>query len=198
MSIVLFRFAGGDIVLPNRNLVLVSREDGGNLVVNPPREVWERSELSPEELKLWSFLVAACGRAMIDTLPQLEGGCINFWEAGNWALNEQATPVGRKTAPEFRRVHLHLLGRSPNSRNPSLKWGEAPRFPDYAHRLQWAEDFQRLSPIECQRVLEQTTHLLATKYSIPRSHVSPWISCRICHYPTVMPTSVCDECATSD
>ncbi|MGZ5446485.1 MAG: hypothetical protein ACXWLY_31685 [Thermoanaerobaculia bacterium] len=79
--ITLFTSSGGSIVLPE--LVLVDREDGGNLIVEPPRDVWERSELTAEELTLWSFLIAATGRAMLDVLPQLEGGCINYWEAGN-------------------------------------------------------------------------------------------------------------------
>ena len=87
------------MVLPDEKLVLVDRSDGGNLIVNPPRDVWERSELTPAELVAWSFLVAATGRAMIDVLPQLEGGCVNYWEAGNWALHHDAEPAGPKTAP---------------------------------------------------------------------------------------------------
>ena len=69
MTVPLFRGAGGEIVLPPRDLVLVDRLDGGHLCVHPPREVWERSELTPEELTQWSFLVAATGRAMLETLP---------------------------------------------------------------------------------------------------------------------------------
>ena len=34
---------------------------------------------------------------MIDVLPQLAGGCINYWEAGNWALNDEAEPKGART-----------------------------------------------------------------------------------------------------
>src|SRR6185503_10551912 len=125
---------GGCIVMPDLELVLVDRGDGGNLIVNPPRNVWERSELSAVELSLWSSLVAATGKAMLDVLPQLEGGCINYWEAGNWALNEQAEPRGPKTAREHRRMHLHLLGRSPGATHPAWRWGESPVFPRYAER----------------------------------------------------------------
>src|SRR5215212_2638063 len=99
--------AGGFLALPDPTLVMVSREDGGNLVVLPPREVWERSELTPQELALWSFLVSATATAMLDVLPQLDGGCINYWDAGNWALNDDADPKGRKRADEYRRLHLH-------------------------------------------------------------------------------------------
>lgn len=88
MSRVLFEGKGGRIVLPD--LLLVDRKDGGHLCVDPPRDVWERGELSAEELAQWSYLVAAAGSAMIEALPQLEGGCINYWEAGNWSLHHVA------------------------------------------------------------------------------------------------------------
>ena len=118
MSRTLFTCQGGDILLSS--LVFLSRQDGGHLLVMPPRSVWERYELTPVELTLWSFLVAATGRAMIETLPQLEGGCLNYFEAGNWALNDQAEPKGPKTAKEYRNVHMHLLGRSRTSTDNSL------------------------------------------------------------------------------
>lgn len=96
MSQILFSCGGGNIALPEPTLVLVSRLDGGNLIVTPSREVWDRSELSATELTSWSFLVAATAKAMLDTLPQLKDGCINYWDAGNWALNEQAEPEGKR------------------------------------------------------------------------------------------------------
>jgi hypothetical protein len=74
----LFTCAGGVVMLPDDQLVFVDRRDGGHLIVNPPRVVWERGELTAEELTRWSFLVAATGNAMLDVLPQLDGGCINY------------------------------------------------------------------------------------------------------------------------
>jgi hypothetical protein len=200
MSIKLFTCEGGEIILPNIELVLVSREDGGNLVVNPPREVWERSELTAEELKLWSFLVAAAGKVMLDVLPQLKNGCLNYWEAGNWALNDQAKPHGlKKTAKEYRKVHLHLLGRNPESLHPSMKWGEAPKFPDFSDRFDWAKDHQRLTPEECQKIIEQTAHRLQAHYQIRGEQIDAWGICEGCDYPTVVKNTeaktLCEECA---
>jgi diadenosine tetraphosphate (Ap4A) HIT family hydrolase len=166
---VIFSCRGGTIVVPARGLVLVDRADGGNLIVNPPREVWERSELTPDELVQWSFLVAATGRAMIDVLPVLEGGCVNYWEAGNWAVNDDAEPRGPKRAPEHRRVHMHLLGRSRTSQSPSWVWGEAPRFPAFRERHAWAAAFEPLTAGECSRVTARAAELLATKYGIDPS-----------------------------
>jgi diadenosine tetraphosphate (Ap4A) HIT family hydrolase len=155
---------GGQIVLPE--LLLVSREDGGHLIVNPPRKVWERSELSSDELVQWSFLIAATGRAMLDVLPQLDGGCINYWEAGNWALNDEAEPKGRKSAREHRSVHMHLLGRSRDPRHPSHRWGEAPRFPDFGDRYAWAERFEPLTEEECRNIVRRAEEILRERYAV--------------------------------
>jgi GNAT superfamily N-acetyltransferase len=156
----LFQGDGGTVVLPD--LVLVSRLDGGHLVVNPPRDVWERSELTRVELTAWSVLVAAAGRAMIDVLPQLAGGCVNYWEAGNWALHDDAEPRGAKDPRVHRRVHLHLLGRSRHATHESWQWGEAPRFPRFADRHTWARDFEPLSSDECGAIVERLSALLGS------------------------------------
>lgn len=119
MPLTLLASSGGQVTLPDAHLLLVDRANGGNLCILPPRVVWERSELTAGELTAWSFLVAATSRAMLEVLPQLDGGCINYWDAGNWALNGDAEPKGPKRAAGHRKVHLHLLGRSPQSTNPA-------------------------------------------------------------------------------
>ena len=106
--------------------MLVSRQDGGNLWVIPPREVWERSELTPVELMLWSFFVTATGKAMLEVLPQLQGGCINYFDAGNWGLHDHAEPQGPKTAKAYRKVHMHLFGKKSHGGRPRLAMGRGP------------------------------------------------------------------------
>jgi len=101
---------------------------------------------------------------MLEVLPQLEGGCINYWDAGNWALNDQADPPGPKSPREHRRVHLHLLGRSRTAAHPDWRWGEAPRFPDFRDRYPWARDFKPLRPDECSAIVERVRELLTTVY----------------------------------
>lgn len=198
MSLTLFRCDGGQIVLPDRLSLLVSREHGGNLVVNPPRVVWERSELTPDELTQFAFLVSAAGRAMLDVLPQLADGCINYWEAGNWALNDQADPKGRKTARAHRKMHLHLLGRSPASTDPSWRWGESPRFPAFAEKDSWAAQFERLTPGECYEIVRRADDLLRTKYGLLAGQIATWSPCDLCGYPTTVVNGqsphVCTEC----
>lgn len=164
MSKVLFKFSGGFITLPS--LILIDRNDGGNLVVMPASKVWERSELGKEELFNWSCLVAATGKAMLDVLPQLENGCINYWEAGNWALNAMAEPVGQKNAIDHRIVHMHLLGRNPRSKNLETLWGEAPIFPMFQDARNWAAKNAPLTSKECKSVVNRVQEILFEKYGI--------------------------------
>jgi len=184
MSRPIFTCAGGALGLPDAALVLVDRQDGGNLIVTPPREVWERSELTRDELAAWSCLVAASGRAMLDVLPQLDGGCINYWEAGNWSLNERADPPGSKQPRDHRRVHLHLLGRSRSAFHPSWRWGEAPVFPAYANRHSWARTFRRLTAPECRAIVARVEVLLADTYGVGPGEMTPAPACARCGYPT--------------
>jgi diadenosine tetraphosphate (Ap4A) HIT family hydrolase len=162
MAKVVYKGPGGRVVVPSG--LFLDRSDGGHLVVNPPRDVWECSELTAEELVRWSFLVAAAGRAMIDSLPQLKGGCVNYFEAGNWALNDAAPPRGPKTAPEHRSMHMHIFGRSRGASHPSWRWGEAPRLPLYKDRKAFSTAFRPLDAKECAAIAARLKSLLTTRY----------------------------------
>jgi diadenosine tetraphosphate (Ap4A) HIT family hydrolase len=159
-----FTCDGGTLLIPH--LVLCDRADGGHLVVNPPRDVWERSELTAHELARWSFLVAATGEAMLAVLPQLEGGCVNYWEAGNWALNDLAEPVGAKPVKQLRRVHLHIFGRSRDAKHYDWRWGESPKFPDFVESRKWASQFNPLRDDEFENVKARVAELMQGKYAL--------------------------------
>jgi hypothetical protein len=146
------------------------------------------------ELAQWSFLVAAAGHAMLRMLPQLADGCINYWEAGNWALNAAAEPPGPKTARDHRRVHLHLLGRSRTAADPAWRWGEAPKFPDFA-RQAWATKHERLASAECRDVVIETERLLHTRYNLQLGQLAPWEACAGCAYPMVTAGKLKNRCA---
>jgi hypothetical protein len=165
MSSEMFSFTGGTILRPKT--VLCDRLDGGHLIVNPPRPVWERSCLSAHELIRWSLLVAATGKAMLEVLPVLAGGCLNYWEAGNWALNDLAEPVGPKSVEENRQVHMHIFGRSRASRDSDWRWGESPKFPDFVHSGQWASRFSPLLELETRQIARRVAILLETSFYIP-------------------------------
>jgi len=170
MSRIIFESQSGSVVCPDK--VLCDRRDGGHLIVNPRRPVWERSALTTGELLAWSVLVAATGQAMLDVLPTLDGGCLNYWEAGNWSLHELAAPPGRKHPSEHRRVHQHILGRSPRAQHCDWRWGESPRFPCFVDSDAWCAQFAPLTEAECEAIATRTAGLLATRYRIPDMHRS--------------------------
>ena len=170
------------MALPAQRSLLASREQGGHLLANPPRTVWERSALSVAELTAWAHLVASTGEAMLAALPQLEGGCINYWEAGNWALNDAADPKGPKRAEDYRKMHLHLLGRSRTCTDVDYAWGESPHFPAYAEKTTWAAGKERLTAEECVAVVRRAETLLRDKFAM--ADVGAWRVCDACGYPT--------------
>ena len=106
---------------------------------------------------------------MLDALPALQGGCINYWEAGNWALNDQAAHAGPKIAEDHRCMRLHVLGRSRNARHPDWRWGESPRFPDFANSTRWAAGLSTLTPLECDAVVKRLQNLLQTTFPLLRA-----------------------------
>ena len=163
MSRLLVSDAGGQVALPG--LVLCDRRDGGHLVVHPPRPVWERSALPADDLLAWSLLIAATGQAMLEVLPVLHDGCLNYWEAGNWALNHRAPPAGPKDVRVHRRVHLHVFGRSRHARDPDWRWGESPRFPDFVDAARWSARFEPLSDAECAAIGARVRALRSTRWT---------------------------------
>jgi hypothetical protein len=162
MARTVFSARGGLVTLPD--LVLNDRLDGGHLVVSPPRDVWERSELTFDELVPWCALTAATGWAMLTVLPQLADGCINHWEAGNWSVHDAAEPIGPKSARDHRRVHAHVIGRSRTARSAAWQWVEAPQFPRFEHRLEWAARFAPLTADECAALARQIERRMKEHY----------------------------------
>ena len=134
---------------------------------------------------------------MLDALPQLDRGCINYWEAGNWALHDDAEPRGPKDPRTHRRMHLHLLGRSRTSSNPAWRWGESPRFPEFAERLTWSKGFARLGPDECRAVAARAEELLLSRWDADSARLAPRADCASCGTPAAARTAagLCEECA---
>jgi hypothetical protein len=195
----LLRASGGELCLPDPTTIMIDRVDGGQLVVSPPRRVWERTVLDLPELIAWHLLVDATGRAMLDCLPQLGGGCINYWDAGNWALNDAAEPRGPKRGADHRVLHQHVIGRSPRSGDPDWRWGESPFFPAFADRVAWSRGKTALTPSECTAIVARVRDLLSATYAVPAGDVQPGTTCVSCGYPApatlVAATGRCPTCA---
>jgi hypothetical protein len=199
MSRVLLRMSGGDLCLPDPTTIMVDRADGGQLVVNPPRRVWERTALELPELVAWNLLVAATGRAMLECLPQLDGGCVNYWDAGNWALNDAAEPAGPKRGPAHRVLHQHVIGRSRHSSDPAWRWGESPFFPAFADRVAWSRGKASLTPAECAAIVARVREVLLGVYAVPAGDLLPGATCVTCGHPSPLTllesTGRCAICA---
>ena len=197
MSHVLYRGAGGTVTLPDLRTIMIDRRDGGQLVVHPARRVWDRTALDAAELTQWNFLVAATATAMLDTLPQLHGGCVNYWDAGNWALNPDAPPAGPKSGPEHRVLHQHLIGRSRQSADASWAWGEAPFYPAFKDRFAWSHGKAPLTAAECGVLALRLAQALVDGYGV--ASAAPSAACAQCGYPTpaedVDSSGRCPECA---
>lgn len=146
------------------DILLNDRRDGGHLVVSPARDVWERGELTVDELAAWSAVTAATGWAMLAVLPQLVDGCINYWEAGNWSVHDAAEPTGPKSVRDHRRVQAHVIGRSRTAPSDGWQWGEAPQFPRFARRLEWAAQFAPLTPQECGAITRYVERRMKERY----------------------------------
>ncbi len=201
MAHVLYRGVGGSVTLPDPRTIMIDRRDGGQLVVYPPRRVWDRTALDGSELTQWNLLVAAAAAAMLDTLPQLRDGCVNYWDAGNWALNSEAAPEGPKTGPAHRVLHQHLVGRSPASADPSWAWGESPFFPHFRDRFAWSAGKAPLMPAECVAVVARLSQVMIERYGVTEAGVGA--VCARCGYPapavdldSVM--RVCPGCSAGD
>ena len=197
MSRLLLRTTGGTVTLPDPTTIMIDRANGGQLVVHPPRRVWDRTALDAAEHAAWNALVSATARAMLEVLPQLDGGCLNYWDAGNWALNEAAAPAGAKRGREHRVLHLHLVGRSPHSADASWQWGEAPYFPPFADRFAWASGKAPLTASECAAVVDRARDVLVERYAVTPADITAAALCGGCGYPTpgLPPEGRCDECA---
>lgn len=183
MSHVLMRGRGGRVCLPDPATTMIDRANGGQLVLYPVRQVWDRTALTREELIAWHLLIAATARAMLDT-PQLAGGCLNYWDAGNWALNAHADPPGPKAPHRARVLHQHLCGRSPHSTDGAWQWGEAPFFPAYVERLAWSAGKAPFTPAECVTIVEVTRTVLRDVYAEPAAQGISSTVCGSCGYPT--------------
>jgi hypothetical protein len=95
-------------------------------------------------------------------------------------------------------LHLHLLGRSRASTDPSWKWGESPRFPAFAEKQSWAARFERLTAAECYQIVSRADELLRTKYGLLSGQIARWSPCDACGYPSPVASGesphICVEC----
>ena len=93
---------------------------------------------------------------------------------------------------------MHLLGRSRHARRADWRWGEAPMFPAYADRLDWASTHQRLHTEEVAAIVARAVTLLCEKYDVVTEKIALSAPCPSCGYISARigaGADVCEECA---
>ena len=98
---------------------MISRNEGGHLIITPKVRISDRTKLSPELAIEFIRLSMIVGEAMTLALNKrgVDVGRINYQDNGNWAV---FNPQG----PHF---HLHLYGRAKSA--TIQKYGESCYLP---------------------------------------------------------------------
>lgn len=98
---------------------MVSRKEGGHLIITPNVRVSDRTKLSPALATEFIRLSMVVGEAMTVALNNrgIDVGRINYQDNGNWAV----------FAPQGPHFHLHLYGRAKSA--TIQKYGESVNLP---------------------------------------------------------------------
>lgn len=98
---------------------MVSRTEGGHLIITPKVRISDRTKLSPALAIEFIRLSMIVGEAMTVALNQqgIDVGRINYQDNGNWAV----------FAPQGPHFHLHLYGRAKSA--TIQKYGESVNLP---------------------------------------------------------------------
>lgn len=98
---------------------MISRADGGHLIISPQTRIADRTKLSPALAIEFIRLSMIVGEAMTIAMNKggIDVGRINYQDNGNWGV---FTPQG----PHF---HLHLYGRAKSAK--IQKYGESVLLP---------------------------------------------------------------------
>lgn len=115
------------------------RSDGGHV------PVWERSELTPEELARWSCLATTTGRALLDssavTASRLRCGQRRAKPAG-------PSPGTKTPARPCTTGYTCMLSGEAPGHPPGLVVGEPPQYSKLAQSETWSRQFTRLDDDE--------------------------------------------------
>lgn len=126
---------------------LVTRLDGGHIIINPRTRVEDRTKLTPPQAIELMRLTMLTGSAMTEGLRRrgIPIGRINYQDNGNWGI----------FTPEGPCLHIHLYGRATGAR--FHKYGEACNFPP---RLSgFYDDFESLDEDDRNEIRTQIVTL---------------------------------------
>jgi diadenosine tetraphosphate (Ap4A) HIT family hydrolase len=139
---------------------MISRSDGGHLIINPVNRISDRTKLTPQLAIEFIRLSMIVGEAMETALNNqgIDVGRVNYQDNGNWAV---FTPQG----PHF---HLHLYGRAKSAK--IQKYGEAVNLP--LPHTGFYEGLEPLTETDVRAIREEIERLEASeKYALSKWHL---------------------------
>lgn len=139
---------------------MISRSDGGHLIINPVKRISDRTKLTPQLAIEFIRLSMIVGEAMETALNNqgIDVGRVNYQDNGNWAV---FTPQG----PHF---HLHLYGRAKSAK--IQKYGEAVNLP--LPHTGFYEGLEPLTETDVRAIREEIERLEASeKYALSKWHL---------------------------
>ena len=124
---------------------LISREEGGHLIISPKVQLVDRNQLSSEKAVELMRLTMLVGKAFTLALKKrgIKIGRINYQDNGNWGCH----------------LHIHLFGRAKTAKVE--KWGEPVYLP--RRKTGFYKDFKTLNKSDIKEIQKQIKILLKTQ-----------------------------------
>ncbi len=147
-------FDTSNFIVESEERPLVSREEGGHVVISPKVRIEDRTLLAPTLATELMHLTIIVGEAMSIGLKNrgIDIGRINYQDNGNWSVFKPEGPF----------MHVHLYGRAKNSK--VQKYGEACSFP--FRETGFYDDFLPLNEMDIEEIQKQLGILLkSVKYA---------------------------------
>lgn len=125
---------------------LISRTDGGHIIINPKKRVQKLQDLSTEQANELMLLLRVTGAAM-ETVMNKNGvdiGRINYQDNGNWGV----------FLPEGPYQHFHIYGRAKSA--VIQKYGQSLYFP---HKNDSPEFYYNLQPLNEKDIADMQSEI---------------------------------------
>jgi len=108
-----------NFTIETADIPLVSREEGGHILILPKVKVTDRTKLTPQLATEYMKLSMVVGEAMKAGLAKrgIDIGIINYQDMGNWTIFKPGGPF----------LHMNIFGRATNA--IIQKYGDAVQLP---------------------------------------------------------------------
>jgi diadenosine tetraphosphate (Ap4A) HIT family hydrolase len=129
---------------------LVTREEGGHIVILPKFSIPDRTQLTPAQASEYMKLSMVVGEALKNVLAKqgIDIGIVNYQDMGNWRIGK----------PEGLLMHMNIFGRATNA--VIQKYGDAVQLP--RKNTGFYDKFEPLNENDKKLIKEEIERLLAS------------------------------------